>query len=239
MKVLCVIPARAGSKSVPDKNIRFLGPKPLLVWSIEAGRQPLDANTMRPVKEYEFRTIVSTDSERYAAIARMAGAETVMRPAELATDEAATDPVIVHALEHVKAGGWRPDVVVLLQPTVPIRRPGLVLDCIERLVQTGADSLLTANRLHFVWKWDHDDNCWYQVQNSDRPRRQDIMRPLYHEDGSVFVSRTDVLEQYGTRLGLYVTVFETEPTVDIDTEDDFKLAHVLTRTHKIQENSAA
>lgn len=236
MRVLHLIPARAGSKGLPGKNVRQLGGRPLLAWSILAAAPPLDMRMNRPVKDYEQRIVVSTDSEQIAAIARQHGAESLLRPAALATDEAETDPVILHALDHMKAEGWRPDLVVLLQPTVPVRREGLVRACIAQLLETGASSLLTVNRLHFVWAF---DNCWHQVGDRERRRRQDIRRPYFHEDGSVYVTRTDLLERTGQRLGGAVDVYETERTVDIDTEDDFRMAAVLLRCQSIREASVA
>lgn len=237
MNVLAIVPARGGSKGVPNKNIRRLAGKPLLAWSIEAAL----------AAELVDRVVVSTDSPRIAEVAFVAGAEIVMRPAELATDQALTDPVLVHAIDRLReASGptvytrhlahYRPDLVVLLQPTVPFRREGLIDDCIRRLLATGADSLLTGIPLHFVW-WREsanpdraaDGEARWRSQCPRRPRRQDMVARelMYHEDGSVYVTRTELLENAGRRLGGRVELFENEPSVDIDTERDFLVAEAL------------
>lgn len=239
LKVLCLIPARGGSKGVPKKNLRMLGGRPLLVWSIRAADTPLHPNTLKPAPLYETRVVVSTDDEQIAAVARLAGAETIMRPAELATDEAATDPVIVHAVEYLKAGGWRPDLVVLLQPTVPVRPAGIVYACIARLLDTGADSLFTGHRLLHVWQ-KRSGRGWWMACLTSRVRRQDMPdhEVLVHEDGCVFVTRTELLEQTGQRLGGKVAAYVIPRTVDIDTEDDLREAAVLLR-NKLGRESAA
>jgi len=239
MNILAVIPARGGSKGIPRKNLRMVAGKPLIAWSIEAACPGCQG----AVPGAEIRVVVSTDDDDIAAAATRWGAEVIRRPAELATDEAATDPVIVHAVESLKADGWRPDLVVLLQPTVPVRAPGLAGACVRRLLDTGADSLLTAYPLHFVW-WRESDEYRYthgpgasgkpgdpgwRSQCPRRPRRQDMhdRELMWAEDGSVFVAHTDMIEKTGCRLGGHMEVYETQRTVDIDTEEDLVVAEAL------------
>ena len=113
MNILAVIPARAGSKSVPHKNIRIIGGKPMLAHSIAHAQK----------SKYINRIIVSTDSEEYASIAKEYGAEVpFLRPAEYATDTALDYDVFYHALTWLKnREGYEADVVVQLRPTYPIR----------------------------------------------------------------------------------------------------------------------
>ena len=114
MSTLCVIPVRGGSKGIPRKNLRDVGGKPLVVWTIE---QALEAK--------DVRVVVSTEDEEIASVARAAGAEVIDRPAELAQDTTATEPVIVHAMDYLRdKEGYEPEFVMLLQATSPVRRPG-------------------------------------------------------------------------------------------------------------------
>jgi CMP-N,N'-diacetyllegionaminic acid synthase len=237
VRILALIPARGGSKGIPRKNLRLLAGRPLLAWSI-------DAAYSSPMPGHERRVVVSTDDAEIALEAVRVGAEIIMRPDELATDEAATDPVIVHAVETLKADGWRPDIVVLLQPTVPVRAPGLIRACIQRLIDTGADSVLTGYPLHFVW-WNESPAYRYdegkpggsgrpeppmwRSQCPRRPRRQDMeaRELMWAEDGNVYVTRTELLELKGTRLGGHQEMVETARTVDIDTEEDFAVAEAM------------
>lgn len=125
MEVLALIPARSGSKSVPDKNIREIAGKPMLAWSVE------HALLSRLVN----RVILSTDSEQYAAIGRAYGAETpFLRPAQYATDTALDIDVFRHALQWLAAHeDYHPDIVVQLRPTYPKRNPADIDNMIEML----------------------------------------------------------------------------------------------------------
>jgi len=192
--ILGVIPARGGSKGVPRKNIREVGGKPLIAWTIEAAAnsQLLD----------DF--IVSTEDEEIAAVAQEWGARTILRPSELATDEATTLAVLQHSLEKEPA-----DVLVLLQATSPIRDPGLIDRCIQQFLDTETDSLATG----FI--------CHYKEYGANQLRRQDISG-FFYDDGNVYVIRGDIIRKgnrYGERLER--VLIDREQNVEID--DDFDL----------------
>ena len=125
-KVLALIPARSGSKSVTHKNIRQIAGKPMIAYSIEHAIQ----------SKYINRIVVSTDSEEYAAIAREHGAETpFLRPAEYATDTALDVEVFGHALKWLgEDEGYEPDVIVQLRPTYPIRNVADIDTMIEMML---------------------------------------------------------------------------------------------------------
>ena len=127
MEILALIPARSGSKSVPDKNIRYVAGKPMLAWSIG---HALGAGSVT-------RVIVSTDSEKYAEIARSYGAEVpFIRPAQYATDTALDIDVFRHALSWLdEREGYRPDIIVQLRPTYPKRS----IEDIEAMIRLLAD----------------------------------------------------------------------------------------------------
>jgi CMP-N-acetylneuraminic acid synthetase len=159
--ILGITPARGGSKGIPRKNLRSVCGKPLLAWTIEA------ALTSHLLTRY----IVSTEDPEIAAVARSYGADVLPRPAHLATDDATTLSVLQHVLQDIPA-----DIVVLLQCTSPVRGEGLIDRCIERFVQTGADSLATGFMCNlFPW-------------GEYTARRQDL-KPFFHDDGNVYVLR--------------------------------------------------
>ena len=218
---LCIVPARLGSKSIPRKNLRPVAGKPLLVWSIEQG-----------LASVADKVVVSTDSVEIAAVARQAGAEVpFMRPAELATDTAATEPVLLHVLEELeRRQGYRPESVVLLQPTCPIRKPGTIDRAIRHLAETGADSLVGVREIHpFLWEGIDHPRAFYDFMN--RPRRQDVppAKRLFEETGAMYITRTDLLRRSGNRLGGKIAVFlmEAEESWDIDGESDLKVVDAL------------
>ncbi len=135
-EVLALIPARGGSKGLPGKNIKPLAGFPLIAYSVAAGLQ----------SKLVTRTIVSTDSEEIAAVARQRGAEVpFLRPAELAQDRTTDWPVFEHALRALKsAEGYQPDILVQLRPTSPFRPLGCVDQAVSQLLEDpSADSVRT------------------------------------------------------------------------------------------------
>ena len=139
MRILCIIPVRGGSKGIPRKNLRPIAGKPLVAWTIE---QALAAKE-EVAGEHELRVVVSTDDAELADIAREYGAEVpFMRPAHLAEDTTATEPVIEHAIEFYTENGWEPEAVMLLQATSPVRLPGTLARAVRQFAENGKDSMV-------------------------------------------------------------------------------------------------
>lgn len=213
-----MIPARGGSKGIPRKNLRDLGGKPLIVWTIEQALAVLTPLTV----------LVSTDDEEIATVSREAGASVpFLRPAELAADETPTEPVVLHAIEQQRAAGVEPDLVMLLQATSPVRRPGTLDRAIAEFDETGVDSLVgVVPQAPFLW-WSTDPpTADYDVGN--RQRRQ-AMAPeslRYRETGSLYLTRTEIYQRQHNRLGGRIGLFimAEDEGIDIDTELDFELA---------------
>jgi CMP-N-acetylneuraminic acid synthetase len=134
LKILGIIPARGGSKGIPNKNLALLCGRPLLAYTADAVKQSRKLT----------RTIVSTDDERIAECAKALGLEVpFMRPAPLAADDAPMLPVVQHALEAMTKDGFDADMVVLLQPTSPLRRGEHIDAAIDWLERTAADSVVS------------------------------------------------------------------------------------------------
>lgn len=195
-----VVPARGGSKGVPRKNVRPIGGKPLIAWTIEAAQE----------SKLLTRFLVSTEDAEIAETARQYGVEVITRPASLATDEATTLSVLQDLLGQVPA-----DVVVLLQPTSPIRDAGLIDRCIQRFLDSGADSLATG----FI--------CKYVEYGKNEARRQEVPG-FFYDDGNVYVTKADLLRK-GDRFGQRIErmVLDREQNVEIDDEFDFWLAEQI------------
>lgn len=194
--ILGFIPARGGSKGVPDKNIKMINGKPLIVWTIEKALQ----------SELLDKVIVSTDSDKIAGIARGAGAEILMRPAALATDTASTQDVMAHALHHVPA-----DILVLLQPTSPCRREGLIDECIREFQSGAYDSLATG-----FW-------CDYKEYGTNTLPRQQI-QGFFYDDGNVYVIKAENIlrgDRYGQKKGR--KIISRYENAEIDDAYDFWL----------------
>ncbi len=204
--IIGLIPARGGSKGVPNKNIKMICGKPLIVWTIEKAKRSrlLD------------KVIVSTDSDAIAEIAQKAGAEILKRPDYLATDTASTQDVMVHALQCFPA-----DTLVLLQPTSPCRSEGLIDECILEFQQQDYDSLATG------WI------CDYKEYGKNTLPRQQI-NGFFYDDGNVYVIKAENIlkgDRYGTRIRH--KIISRYENAEIDDEYDFWL---LEQILKKQEN---
>lgn len=225
MTVLGVIIARGGSKRLPGKNLRPLGGRPLISWTIEAA---LAANRLDCV-------IVSTDDAAIAYASRAAGAEVpFLRPSALATDQTSPVEVLQHAATEMELRGVNASTLVLLQPTSPFRTAARIDQAIARLQQTAADTLtsITPASVHPYWTWKDDgdliepyfNRALMQLQRSDLPS-------AYVETGTIYAVRRQTLAQgrlYGGRIvGFPVSSLEAH---DIDTLDDFVAAERIIAT---------
>lgn len=193
MKFVALIPARAGSKGIPDKNIKLINGKPLIAWSIE---QALASTLVEDV-------YLSTDGEKIRDIGLQFGAKApFLRPAEFASDTASTEVVMLHFLEWLETAALPMDALVLLQATSPLRSKTLIDDCIHTFMDSGADSLLTVvENEHFGWKNVAAPKADYIYMS--RPRRQDKLPTdiKFNETGSVYITKADVLKASKNRLG--------------------------------------
>jgi CMP-N,N'-diacetyllegionaminic acid synthase len=229
VRILCVIPARGGSKGVPGKNLRVVGGKPLFVWTVE---QALSARPSMDV-------VVSTDDEAIADAARAAGALVpFLRPAELARDTTPTEPVVRHAVDAARAADAAPDAVMLLQATSPVRLPGTIGRAISQFEATGVDSLVgVVPQAPFIWREggaDAGPSAAYDV--TARPRRQDLTSQTlrYRETGSLYLTRPWVYDELDNRIGGRIGLFVMDELegIDVDTELDLDVAdRTLARLH--------
>lgn len=223
MEVLAIIPARGGSKSIPRKNIVELAGKPLIAYTIE---KALNSKSLD-------RVIVSTDDDEIANISRKYGAEVIMRPKQLATDEASTESVLQHAVKWLLDNeGYKPDIVVLLEATAPLRKKRIIDEVVNEMILTGADSVLTACK-DYHYFWEKRGGKFIRLDAKYKPRQ--IRAPRYRENGSVYATKREVVEQ-GKRLGGNVRIVlmdELSSLVDIHSDFDLWLAEqVLKETER-------
>ena len=221
--ILVLIPARAGSKGIPGKNLVHLGGVPLLSWSIEQARAT-------PAVD---RVVVSTDGSDIADEARKWGAEVVRRPPELSGDEATSESALLHALDTLRSSeDYEPDLVMFLQATSPLRRRTDLADALDIFEREEADSLFSASSAHgFVWRQGPGLGDGLRALTYDpdrRPRRQEIGEDLV-ENGSIYIFRPKILREYGNRLGGKIAVFPMHPldSYQIDEPADLELFEQL------------
>lgn len=228
--VVALIGARSGSKGIPGKNIKLLGGRSLLCWSVAACLRSTSID----------RVIVSTDSANYAAMAIEFGAEApFLRPKEISGDRATDADFVLHALDWLAEEGKEPDLLVHIRPTTPLRDPALI----DKAVRTFQDSSL-ATSLRSVHEMSEsayktfelaesgylkrlgEDNT--ALDNANSARQQ--FPSTYEANGYVDVLSSTFIRESGQIHGDHVIPFYTPPVVEVDTAEDFAyLEYQITR----------
>lgn len=221
-RVVAIIPARGGSKRLPRKNLRCVGGQPLVSRAIAAGR---DARLVDAC-------YVSTDDAEIAAISRAQGATVLDRTPALATDRAQNDAVARQVVDQITAGGARPDVIVLLQPTSPLRTAGHVDACLTAFLDSAAICAISLCPVsHHPGKYVRLDAGLVEPFTSDgdmEARHQDLPR-VYRQNGAIYAVRTDAFMREGRfyQRPCQGYLMTPEDSIDIDDELDLMLADAL------------
>ena len=220
MEILAIIPARGGSKGIKRKNIREMCGKPLVGYTIDAAHG----------SKYVTRTIVSTEDAEIKEVCEKLGAEVMARPCELACDEAKTAPVMLHVAEELEKEGYKPDYILLLQATCPLRDAKFIDDACEFLfknLEKGYDSCFSAfdkGCTHALWRINPDGTVQSLYDHRTRPRRQELERhhPMICESGAFYLLKYDVFKEVKDFIGKHPIPYVTEQIIDIDEEKDFQ-----------------
>ncbi|WP_342550752.1 acylneuraminate cytidylyltransferase family protein [Lysinibacillus sp. FSL M8-0216] len=221
-KVIALIPARGGSKSIPKKNIANLGGKPLIAWSIEAALKVTEID----------KVLVSTDSEDIANVSKLYGAEVSIRDKELAKDDSLVIDTIKEVLKEQKEEGFT--YLVLLEPTAPLRGVMDIRECLTLISSDEYDSVATFKEAelnpHRAWKIDNQmPTVFIEGANPWLPRQK--LPKAYQLNGAVYVVKTSMIEDVNTnsvccgRVG--AVVMPRERSVDIDNKIDLLLAEAV------------
>jgi N-acylneuraminate cytidylyltransferase len=213
-KTIAIIPARGGSKRLPNKNVKHLGNKPLIAYSIEYALS--NAHIIDEV-------YVSTDNAIIKAIAIKYGAKVIDRPEALSGDLEPTISALQHVIETVN----NIETVILLQVTNPLRPKKLIESALHTFKEKNAESLFTVTRDY--------KKLGKIVENQFKPfnyeigqRSQDI-DPLYYENGLLYISKASVIKEgiiFNERSVPYVVSHKFED-IDIDTQEDFDYAEYV------------
>jgi N-acylneuraminate cytidylyltransferase len=226
-QLLALIPARAGSKGIPGKNMRLFAGRPLLAHAVACAVQAGIFN----------RIVLTTNSEEMAGAGRAAGAEVpFLRPAELAQDDTPMLPVMQHAVRYLEATGWVPDLIVLLQPTAPFRRVPDLVKAVELLrASPNLDSVVSVEEIpahfspHMAMKVEGQRLVPFLPEGLRVTRRQDAPK-AYTRNGQFYVTRRQVLMEensiYGDHCQPFIT---THPAINLDTMEDWAAAEQLIR----------
>lgn len=217
MNIVAIIPARAGSKRLPGKNTIDLDGKPLIHYTITAARQ----------SRYIDRILISTNDQHVKDAAQ--GVEIIWRPEELANDQSKVEDAIVHAVSQLEQGGYKTDIIVLLQPTSPLRTAQDIDSTIDAITKKGADSAQT-----FARAMEHpslmvtidEEGVPHPIDQENHLKHGQSLKKVYIKTGSVYACTNKVLEEtkniYGKKHLAIITPHERG--IDIDRQEDLELA---------------
>lgn len=221
--IVAIIPARGGSKGVPRKNIKLIGGKPLIFYSIAEAKK----------SKYITRVIVSTEDKKITKIAKSFGAEVVKRPITLARDNSKTISAIRHVINFLEKNEKYPvDTLVILQPTSPFRNVYDIDSCIKKFINNKFESIVSISEpaKSPYWMFTMKKGSLKPILkiNKKHHRRQDLPK-IYELNGAVYVTSRQIVMEKNTilsdRMGGYIMPIER--SIDIDNKFDFKIANLL------------
>ena len=231
MRILGLIPARAGSKGVPNKNKKALLGKPLMQYTIESAQS----------SELLNRIVFSSEDQELIRMANSMGIDTpFVRPLELATDSASSLSVIIHAINELANQGEHYDAVCLLQVTNPFRTSAFIDKAITKFMEGNFDALISVLEVpheynpHWVFKTNKQNQLKLATGDKEIIKRRQDLPKSYYRDGSIYITKTDVLlEQnslYGNTIGFVIA--DKDLHVNIDTQEDWEKAEHIAKTLK-------
>ena len=222
-KILAFIPARGGSKGIPNKNIKLFNGKPLIEWTINSALK----------SKLISKVIVSSDSKKILSISKKLGADIVLRPKNISGDFATTESAIKHYIKNTKQSF---DTIVLLSPTSPIRKMKDIDNAIKEFKSKKLDSCFSASILFdfLIWKLNKKKKRYesinYDFKNRGTRQKRDLN---YVENGSIYVFKTDLIKYYNNRIagkvGMYLMNFWQ--SLEIDEKDDWKLLETIQKIY--------
>jgi len=213
-KILSIIPARGGSKGLPNKNILSLAGKPLIAWSIEASK----------ASKYITKTVVSSDSKEILNIAKEYKADTINRPYFLALDDSSSESVVIHALDSVKENF---DYIILLQPTSPLRDSSHIDKAFELLLKSDADALISVkeidNKILKAFMEDEKGNLKGIANNTFPFMPRQKLPKTYMSNGAIYIIKTKTFLKNKSFFAKKTIKFlmDEVSSLDIDSKEDF------------------
>lgn len=219
---VAVIPARAGSKGIPGKNLLPFCGKPLVAWSVEQAKMAGGVDSVW----------VSSDGDDILSMARAYGAHGIRRPDAISGDAASSESAWLHALDEIERQGHEVEWMVGMQATSPLRSPEDIGRAISQAKDQGLDSLLSVAEIEDFFMWGLKDGEPFSVNYDyrDRKPRQQIEK-RYLENGSFYIFRPEILRRLGNRLGgkIGLYVMERHKMFQIDNPEDVRLCEAIMR----------
>ena len=224
-KVVAIILARGGSKGIPKKNVLNFSGHPLVAWSI------IQAKNTNNIDE----VYVSSDSEEILIIADNYGAKTIKRPPEFASDTAKSEDAILHALKVLDA---EYDIVIMLEPTAPLRDPKDLSNAVKMFRSEGWDSCFSGATLQdfLIWKKDQNGNLMSVNYDYKKQGPRQMREPDYVENGAIYMFKPKIMLEEKNRFGGKIGIFPNHfwQSFEIDEPDDWNFVELVFEKYLLQ-----
>jgi len=222
LKIVGIVPARGGSKGIPKKNLKKIAGKPLIQYTFESA-----------LKSKINKIVVSTDDKKIEKFSKSQGIDTtIIRPKSLATDSAKTFDVVKHTINYLKQNeNYEPDIVIILQPTSPLRTSMMIDDSIDLLKHNNSSSVISVSKIKT-----HQSSSFYYKNKFLIPFRKDFIKfdrrqqyvPLYFPTGAIYTSWFKTITKFNSLYGprIIPLITEQELSIDVDTIFDMFVAEM-------------
>jgi len=223
MNILAIIPARGGSKGIPQKNIKKLYKRPLIEYSINAAKSSKKIN----------KIIVSTDNEKIAKISKSLGIEVpFLRPKKISADNSQTVDLIKHTIKKLKKNEFVPDIITILQPTSPFRTSHMIDKSINLLKKTDATSVISVTEIKkhpFLWFEIQNEYLKSVKKDAHKFYQRQLFPKIFYPTGAIYTFWTSTLTRYNSIYGPKIKpmiVKDEMQNLDIDDNFDFFVAEM-------------
>jgi CMP-N,N'-diacetyllegionaminic acid synthase len=222
-KVLALIPARGGSKGIPNKNIKLFNRRPLIEWSIKLALK----------SKLIDKVVVSSDSQKILSISKELGAEVILRPKNISGDNATTESAISHCIKYFNNNY---ETIILLSPTSPLRKKNDLDNAIKFFYSNKLDSCFSGSKLidFLIWNYDKIDKKYKSINYDFKNRGNRQNRKLgYVENGSIYIFKPSLIIKKNNRIGGKFDIFNMDfwQSFEIDEKDDWKLLETIHKTY--------
>ena len=222
-KVLALIPARGGSKGIPNKNIKLFNRRPLIEWSIKLALK----------SKLIDKVVVSSDSQKILSISKELGAEVILRPKNISGDNATTESAISHCIKYINNNY---ETIILLSPTSPLRKKNDLDNAIKFFYSNKLDSCFSGSKLidFLIWNYDKIDKKYKSINYDFKNRGNRQNRKLgYVENGSIYIFKPSLIIKKNNRIGGKFDIFNMDfwQSFEIDEKDDWKLLETIHKTY--------
>ena len=222
-KVLALIPARGGSKGIPNKNIKLFNRRPLIEWSIKLALK----------SKLIDKVVVSSDSQKILSISKELGAEVILRPKNISVDNATTESAISHCIKYFNNNY---ETIILLSPTSPLRKKNDLDNAIKFFYSNKLDSCFSGSKLidFLIWNYDKIDKKYKSINYDFKNRGNRQNRKLgYVENGSIYIFKPSLIIKKNNRIGGKFDIFNMAfwQSFEIDEKDDWKLLETIHKTY--------